>query len=70
MIGMIGGPVCYAGCQLKNWLLFDDSLDAFGLHAVGGVFGGIMVSTRTRLTCLIVCWLCLLLNVVLWCDVV
>jgi ammonia channel protein AmtB len=43
VIGLLGGPVCYYGCQLKYAINMDDSLDAFGLHAVGGAFGGIMV---------------------------
>lgn len=38
-IGLLGAPLCYMGCQLKNHLNFDDALDNFGLHAVGGAFG-------------------------------
>lgn len=38
-IGLFGAPICYMGCQLKVYLKFDDALDNFGLHAVGGSFG-------------------------------
>lgn len=41
IIGLLGGPVCYFGAQIKHKLLFDDALDAFGVHAVGGILGGI-----------------------------
>ncbi|CAM9849795.1 unnamed protein product, partial [Ectocarpus fasciculatus] len=38
-IGLFGGPLCYLGCQLKHYFGFDDALDSFGVHAVGGVVG-------------------------------
>jgi len=41
IIGFIGGPLCYIGVQLKHYLGVDDALDAFGVHAVGGIVGGI-----------------------------
>jgi Amt family ammonium transporter len=41
-IGLIGGVVCYLGAQVKHYLGFDDALDAFGVHAVGGIVGGIL----------------------------
>ena len=40
-IGFFGGPLCYAGAQLKHMLGYDDALDAFGVHAIGGIVGGI-----------------------------
>lgn len=41
-IGLIGGIVCFWGVGwLKQKLGYDDALDAFGLHAVGGTWGGI-----------------------------
>ncbi|MEC0282260.1 ammonium transporter [Terribacillus saccharophilus] len=41
-IGFIGGIVCFWGVGwLKQKLGYDDALDAFGLHAVGGTWGGI-----------------------------
>eukprot|EP01034_Spumella_vulgaris_P030934 gene30934-38233_t len=42
IIGLLGGPVCYFGAQLKHYAGFDDALDAFGVHAIGGIFGGLM----------------------------
>jgi len=42
VIGTLGGPFCYFGAQIKHKLGFDDALDAFGVHAIGGIFGGIM----------------------------
>jgi len=42
IIGLIAGPFCYGGAQLKHKLGFDDALDAFGVHAIGGIFGGLM----------------------------
>ena len=42
-IGLFGGALCYFGSQLKHEIFkIDDSLDAFGIHAVGGIVGGIM----------------------------
>jgi len=39
-IGLIAGLVCfYAATELKPRLRYDDSLDAFGVHGVGGMVG-------------------------------
>ena len=43
IIGLVGGPLCYFGAQIKHWIGIDDALDAFGVHAVGGIVGGIAV---------------------------
>ncbi len=43
LIGLIGGGVCYGGCRLKNVFKFDDSLDAVGVHGVGGALGALRV---------------------------
>lgn len=43
IIGGLGGAVCYGGCRLKNLFKFDDSLDAFGVHGVGGALGAVLV---------------------------
>ncbi len=41
-IGLIGGAVCYtAVAVLKEKLGYDDSLDAFGVHGIGGTWGSI-----------------------------
>ncbi|HWE45078.1 MAG TPA: ammonium transporter [Caulobacteraceae bacterium] len=43
IIGLVSGPVCYAGAVwLKKALKYDDSLDAFGVHGVGGIAGALM----------------------------
>lgn len=41
--GLVGGPICYFGAQVKHSLGYDDALDAFGVHAIGGITGGILV---------------------------
>ncbi|MBR4152191.1 MAG: ammonium transporter [Selenomonadaceae bacterium] len=41
-IGLIGGMVCYTAVAIvKAKLGYDDSLDAFGVHGVGGIWGAI-----------------------------
>ncbi|WP_421091108.1 ammonium transporter [Pseudochrobactrum sp. MP213Fo] len=43
MIGLIAGAGCYlAAVKIKRWLGFDDSLDAFGIHGVGGIIGALL----------------------------
>jgi Amt family ammonium transporter len=42
-IGAAAGFVCYWGCTgLKHMFGYDDALDAFGVHAVGGAVGAIL----------------------------
>ena len=44
LLGLIAGVACYYACtKLKNSLGYDDSLDAFGVHGVGGTVGAILV---------------------------
>lgn len=41
-IGLIGGVICYTAVAIvKAKLGYDDSLDAFGVHGVGGMWGAI-----------------------------
>lgn len=40
-IGAIAGAVCYYGVLLKTRLGYDDSLDALGIHGIGGAWGAI-----------------------------
>jgi Amt family ammonium transporter len=43
VIGLSAGVVClWAVNQLKHWLGADDSLDVFGVHAVGGILGALL----------------------------
>jgi Amt family ammonium transporter len=42
-IGVAAGIVCYWGVTgLKHMFSYDDALDAFGVHAVGGAVGAIL----------------------------
>ncbi len=42
-IGLISGLLCYwTATSLKHMLKYDDSLDAFGVHGVGGLVGAIL----------------------------
>lgn len=43
VMGAIAGIVCYLACaKLKPMFKYDDSLDAFGVHGVGGVLGALL----------------------------
>ncbi|MDR2587172.1 MAG: ammonium transporter [Coriobacteriales bacterium] len=43
VMGFIVSPVCYFAISfLKHKLGYDDALDAFGCHAIGGITGGIL----------------------------
>jgi Amt family ammonium transporter len=45
LIGLVSGVVCYwAVTSLKAKLRYDDSLDAFGVHGVGGIVGALGVA--------------------------
>jgi Amt family ammonium transporter len=42
-IGIAAGIFCYWGCTgLKHMLGYDDALDAFGVHGVGGMVGALL----------------------------
>ncbi|WP_218054340.1 ammonium transporter [Phenylobacterium immobile] len=42
VLGLIVSPVCIFFCSVvKNALKYDDSLDAFGIHCIGGIIGAI-----------------------------
>ena len=42
LMGLIAGPVCYGAVMLKGRLGYDDALDAFGIHGVGGALGAVL----------------------------
>ncbi|KAI8812735.1 ammonium transporter AmtB-like domain-containing protein [Cladochytrium replicatum] len=42
VIGSVTALVCNLACSVKHKLGFDDALDAFGLHGVGGVVGNLL----------------------------
>ena len=42
VLGLVAGAVCFFFCStVKNALGYDDSLDVFGVHCVGGIIGAI-----------------------------
>jgi ammonium transporter, Amt family len=43
IIGTAAGILCYLAVQLKNRLRWDDALDVWGVHGVGGVLGTILL---------------------------
>ena len=43
VLGLIAGVVCFFFCSaVKNALGYDDALDVFGVHCVGGIVGAIL----------------------------
>jgi Amt family ammonium transporter len=43
IIGVVAGVVCFlAATSLKSALGYDDSLDAFGVHGIGGIVGALL----------------------------
>ena len=43
IIGLVAGPICYVSAVwVKRLLGYDDSLDAFGIHGVGGAAGALL----------------------------
>jgi Amt family ammonium transporter len=43
VIGIAAGVVCFwAATSLKHMLGYDDSLDAFGVHGIGGIIGALL----------------------------
>jgi ammonium transporter, Amt family len=43
LIGIVSGVVCYGAVALKNRLRWDDALDVWGVHGVGGFLGIVML---------------------------
>jgi Amt family ammonium transporter len=42
LLGLVAGVVCFIFCtSIKNSLGYDDSLDVFGVHGIGGIIGAI-----------------------------
>ena len=42
IIGGVAGAVCFFACSLKFKFGFDDSLDVFGVHCIGGIIGALL----------------------------
>ena len=48
-IGIAAGTICWFMCyKVKSWLGYDDALDTFGVHAIGGTTGAIMTGMLAR----------------------
>ncbi len=47
-IGIIAGVVCYGAVLVKEKLHYDDSLDAWGVHGVGGLLGALLVGVFSQ----------------------
>ncbi len=43
IIGLVSGVVCYFAVEMKNKLHWDDALDVWGVHGVGGFLGIVML---------------------------
>jgi Amt family ammonium transporter len=42
VIGALAAPVCFVAVLMKTRFKYDDSLDAFGIHGVGGAIGAVL----------------------------
>jgi Amt family ammonium transporter len=42
IMGLIAGVVCYMGVMMKAKFKYDDSLDVFGVHGIGGTTGALL----------------------------
>ena len=49
LIGVAAGSVCYAGVLAKEHFQYDDTLDVFGVHGVGGVTGTVLLGVFASL---------------------
>ena len=43
VVGLLSAPFCYGCCELKNRFKWDDALDVWGVHGMGGALGSILV---------------------------
>jgi Amt family ammonium transporter len=51
LIGIAAGVVPFFACtKLKSWLGYDDALDTFGIHAVGGTLGAFLTGVFATAT--------------------
>lgn len=49
IIGFVGSPICYFMIsKVKQKFGYDDALDAFGCHGIGGVWGGLATGLFTQ----------------------
>jgi ammonium transporter, Amt family len=50
IIGILAGVVCYFAVNLKNRLKWDDALDVWGVHGVGGALGVVLLGLMATKT--------------------
>jgi Amt family ammonium transporter len=43
VIGIAAGLICFMGLKAKEKIGYDDSLDAFGVHGIGGILGTLSI---------------------------
>ena len=48
VLGVAASVLCYLAIMMKNRLGYDDSLDAFGIHGIGGITGAILLTFFIR----------------------
>jgi Amt family ammonium transporter len=48
VLGIVASFFCYSAIQIKNRLGYDDSLDAFGIHGIGGIVGALLLTFFIR----------------------
>lgn len=52
IMGASAGIVCYFACsKLKHTLKYDDALDAFGVHGIGGILGAVLTGVFATRAC-------------------
>ncbi len=48
VIGALAATICFLAIQVKNRAGYDDSLDAFGIHGIGGIVGALSLTFFIR----------------------
>jgi Amt family ammonium transporter len=48
ILGALATVICYLAIVVKNKLGYDDTLDAFGIHGVGGIVGALVLTFFIR----------------------
>jgi len=48
LLGALAAVICYLAILLKTKFGYDDSLDAFGVHGIGGIVGALFLSFLVR----------------------
>jgi len=47
-LGACASVICYSAIQVKNRMRYDDSLDVFGIHGMGGITGALLLAFFMR----------------------